>query len=384
MNLLLISVDSLRLDFAPGISGAVHTPNFCNLTRDYHLSEHCFSVSSATRPVHTSLFTGLYPFEHGIEGQRSAAMRQGFPDLFELCLQAGYSVRAFSEAVDIFTGLRFAQHISPLPDHPHTLSGLTQNPDPTFLFLHYWGVHTPYGAADGLAFGEIGQLLSAGRLDMVQERYCNAIERLFEFSIAPILAGLDLEQWAVIILSDHGESWRSDEPYHGQSLRNDVLRVPLYYHIPGSENLPPARPLISLLDLFPTMLSLLELDHTYQGFARPMHAGEAPLYYLAEIDPGPMADGPVSHSELFPSNSFGRQWSLFDNNAKFTYDEASKSEELVGTFSQQPIIDFDHNRQYHQAYADLKSASAYVTGDFTLETDRDLLLERLRKLGYLT
>ena len=72
MNLLLISVDSLRLDFAPGVSAAVRTPRF-SATRDFHLCQHCFSVSSATRPVHTSLFTGLYPFEHGIEGQHSPA-----------------------------------------------------------------------------------------------------------------------------------------------------------------------------------------------------------------------------------------------------------------------------------------------------------------------
>ena len=38
MNLLLISVDSLRLDFAPGISAKAHTPNFCDLARDYHIS----------------------------------------------------------------------------------------------------------------------------------------------------------------------------------------------------------------------------------------------------------------------------------------------------------------------------------------------------------
>ena len=114
MNLLLISVDSLRLDFAPGVSAAVRTPRFSDLTCDFHLCQRCFSVSSATRPVHTSLFTGLYPFEHGIEGQQSPAMRQGFADLFTLCRRAGYAIGAFSEAPDIFTGLSYADHIAPL------------------------------------------------------------------------------------------------------------------------------------------------------------------------------------------------------------------------------------------------------------------------------
>ena len=163
MNLLLISVDSLRLDFAPGISAAVRTPRFSALTRDFHLCQHCFSVSSATRPVHTSLFTGLYPFEHGIEGQHSPAMRQGVADLFDLCRRAGYAVGAFSEAPDIFTGLGYADHIAPLPTDEQ-LTGWLQRREPTVLFIHYWSVHPPYGAADGLAFGEVGQLLAAGRI----------------------------------------------------------------------------------------------------------------------------------------------------------------------------------------------------------------------------
>ena len=383
MNLLLISVDSLRLDFAPGISAMVRAPNFCELTRDFHLSQHCFSVSSATRPVHTSLFTGLYPYEHGIEGQQSPAMRQGFPDLFDLCQEAGFSVHGFSEATDIFTGLRFAQHIAPFPAHPHALSNLTQTADPTLLFLHYWGVHTPYGAADGLAFGEIGRLLASGRIDLVQERYCAAIERLFEIRIAPILAGLDLEQWSVFIISDHGESWRPDEPYHGQSLRNDVLRVPLYYHIPQTGNPPPNRELISLIDLFPTFLSLLQLDHGYQGFARDIHNGEMPKHYLAEIDPGPMADGPAHSTDLFAGNTFGRQWALFDANAKFTYDESTRREEFVATFSEQPIVDLSDKSSYHQAYAAIKAASKYAHADFSSGADREVLQERLKKLGYL-
>lgn len=40
MNLLLISVDSLRLDFAPGISAAVRTPRFSDLTHDFHICQH--------------------------------------------------------------------------------------------------------------------------------------------------------------------------------------------------------------------------------------------------------------------------------------------------------------------------------------------------------
>ncbi len=366
MNLLLISVDSLRLDFAPGVSATVRTPRFSALTRDFRICQHCFSVSSATRPVHTSLFTGLYPFEHGIEGQHSSAMRRGVADLFDLCRIAGYAVGAFSEAPDIFTGLSYADYIAPLPTDEQ-LAGWLQRREPTVLFLHYWSVHPPYGAADGLAFGEVGQLLAAGRIDVVQARYRAAIEQVFERHIARLLASLDLGTWAVFIISDHGQSWRADEPYHGQTLCNDVLRVPLYYRLPSEE--PVGRNLISLMDLFPTFLSLLQLDYLYNGFAHDIRSSSPPEYYVAEIDPGPAAQ-------------HGRQWSLFDASAKFTCDQSTQRETLAETFSERPLAVLD-TRPYHQAYSALRAASRYVQAEFAPAADPSLLQQRLRDLGYL-
>ena len=247
------------------------------------------------------------------------------------------------------------------------LTGWLQRREPTILFIHYWSVHPPYGAADGLAFGEVGQLLAAGRIGEVQTRYRTAIEQLFEQHIARLLAALDLSAWAVFIISDHGQSWRADEPYHGQTLCNDVLRVPLYYRLPSAE--PVGRDLISLVDLFPTFLSLLELEHPYDGFARDIRTPFPPEYYLAEIDPGPTAQQ-------------GRQWSLFNASVKFTCDQSTQRETLVETFSERPLATLD-TRPYHQAYAALRATSNYVQGELAPAADRALLEQRLRQLGYL-
>ena len=293
-------------------------------------------------------------------------MRQGVADFFDLCRQAGYATGAFSEAPDIFTGLSYADHIDSLPTDEQ-LAGWLQRREPTVLFVHYWSVHPPYGAEDGLAFGEVGQLLAAGRIGEVQARYRTAIEQLFERHIAQLLTSLDLSAWAVFIISDHGQSWRDDEPYHGQTLCNDVLRVPLYYRLPSEE--PVGRGLISLIDLFPTFLSLLELEHPYSGFARDIRSPSPPEYYLAEIDPGPTAQQ-------------GRQWSLFNTSAKFTCDQSTQRETLVETFSDQPLTTLD-TRPYYQAYAALRATSNYVQAEFDQTTDHALLHQRLRALGYM-
>ena len=178
---------------------------------------------------------------------------------------------------------------------------------------------------------------------------------------------MDLSAWAVFIISDHGQSWRDDEPYHGQTLCNDVLRVPLYYRFPSEE--PVGRDLISLVDLFPTFLSLLELEHSYRGFARDIRTPSPPEYYLAEIDPGPTAQQ-------------GRQWSLFNASVKFTCDQSTQRETLGETFSEQPLAALD-TAPYHQAYAALRAASNYVQGELAPAADRALLEQRLRQLGYL-
>ena len=99
---------------------------------------------------------------------------------------------AFSEAPDIFTGLSYADYIAPLPSDEQ-LAGWLQRREPTVLFVHYWSVHPPYGAADGLAFGEVGQLLAAGRIGEVQTRYRTAIEQLFERHIARLVAAFGPE-----------------------------------------------------------------------------------------------------------------------------------------------------------------------------------------------
>ena len=76
------------------------------------------------------------------------------------------------------------------------------------------------------------------------------------------------------------------------------------------------------------------------------------MYYLAEIDPGPTAP------------HYGRQWSLFDADAKFSYDELTQRETLVATFSETPRPALGRTHQYHAAYAALKAASNYGHADW--------------------
>ena len=389
MNILLISIDSLRIDYVSQTNTEIRSPRFDSLTRKFCFYSGLFSASTATRPVHTSLFTGLYPFEHGILGQSNKAMRKGLPHLFEQVEQSGYRVHCFSEAHDLFTGLSFAPYIKPF--HPTAVSDALGQPhrQPRFVFLHYWGAHTPYGAADKSALGETAKLLRMGKNHIVKDRYKRAVERVLDRQIATVLDSIDAKEWNVVIFSDHGESWTAEEPYHGYTLRNSVLRVPLYYHLPGTGNPPPPRPVASLIDIYPTLLNLAGVEHSYNGFATDLrHEKDPHAYKLAQIHPDPMPNDLVSpHRAIDPfRHTTGPQWCLFNALKKYTYDEKKLQGWGEQTFSEDrlSLTEADHV-QFQDEMKNMINSSeqSVLPSDKLGPTDAILLDQRLRDLGYL-
>ena len=397
MNLLLATIDSLRLDFVSRKNNRVQTPRFDRCTKDFHFSDRCFSVSSATRPVHTSLFTGLYPFEHGIESQRDSRLRGGVPLLLDLFRKGSYNVGAFSEAAEIFTGLDFGVQIRPLASVAATggeqlRSWLASASDTTqrALFVHYWSTHTPYGAVDNKAMGETARLLVEGRTEVIHERYTRAVEQTFELKLAPLIEKLDPRNWCILIVSDHGESWRvGEELYHGATLRNSVLRVPLYLSIPGGVGMRISAPIISIVDLFKTISAIFDLPVHAKGSGIDIRRDEIrvrPL--LAQIHPSSGPDLPQEDSGaddlLIGSRSPGRQWSIFDHVQKYTYDVDSDVRRLEGTFSEESLEHGWDHATASRAFESMKASSSVAHYPLTRPgRDSDLLLERLRALGYV-
>ena len=395
MNLLVVTVDSLRFDYVSLTNPKIRTPEFDRIAQArLDFIPTCFSVSSATRPVHTSLFSGLYPFEHGIESQRDGTIRSGTPRLLRLMEQANYATGAFSEAPEIFAGLDLGVPIQRLEGTAHRghdqlrdwLSG--HRGQACCLFAHYWSVHAPYGAADGKAMGETAQLLRRGDLETVQQRYRAAVIELFEHKLAPLLRRLDPFEWALVILGDHGESWTPEELYHGQTLRNSVLHVPLFVHLPRVNVLTP-RPIVSVADLFPTLAKLFELPAEYCGFARSLNTpGSRDHYCLAELKPLDPWDSDDELGQRMNANwspPAGRKWALFDERQKFTFDERSATGELEETFSETTLIDQAASDRFLEAYQQMRTTSEYAHRplESSVPGSSALIDERLRALGYL-
>lgn len=81
-HIILIVLDTVRANHLSIYGDGGETPNLEELSKDSLVFENCIATSSWTIPAHASLFTGLYPIEHGTLGTSNMELKKskfGFP-----------------------------------------------------------------------------------------------------------------------------------------------------------------------------------------------------------------------------------------------------------------------------------------------------------------
>ena len=277
---LLISIDCWRYDALSRTNSFFNTPKFDLLTKDFSLAEKFFVAAPATRPSHTSYFTGLYPFEHGVYGQTYLKMFGGIPNLFQIFSDAEYHTTARSERAEVFRFLDYESFITPIDPTAKeqqlgSLEDLMQHlkkpsETPQFCFLHFWYTHGGYGMGGIPGAPSLGSLVNSGRTDEALRFYYAAATHILEFKLVEILKQLELPEWAVFIFGDHGEGICEEIIDHGHTLNQNVLHVPLLAHIPGIDSLEFPNAPISAIDLFPTITNLAGIETDYKGYGQDL------------------------------------------------------------------------------------------------------------------
>jgi len=275
-NLLLISVDTLRADHTSPYGKEIETPALQRLADEGVLFEQALSPVPMTQPAHTSLFTGHYPARHGVRDNVAYALSDQALTLAECLRQAGYQTAAVVAASVLArrTGLdqgfesyddefSAAQLSTGLPvverggeevrDRALAWLDGRDRARPFALFVHFYDPHVPYSAP-----GDLGQRYAdrpyEGEVVHTDRCVGALVERLERDGL--------LEKTLVVYLSDHGESLgEHGEQAHGLFLYEAVTRVPLVLRLPGPHPLRGLRiaTLVSLVDVMPTLLELLEL-----------------------------------------------------------------------------------------------------------------------------
>ncbi|GJM20612.1 MAG: hypothetical protein DHS20C15_05270 [Planctomycetota bacterium] len=309
-HVVLISIDTLRADHLSCYGYERETsPVLDALAEEAYLFENVIAASSSTGPSHTSLFTGVLPRVHGIYNERPALPSPNLPYLPEMMSKAGWRTAAFADGGILTSDYGFArgyQHFEsvyePFDQKLDDVEQWLQNApdDPTFLFVHTYGVHAPYLPAPGHdlftdpnAFGTLKKLaetLSARRdrgklaeLDGALRLFWKQLDRtsfseadliylkaLYDGAIHGVDAGvgrllgaLENKGWLddawVIVTSDHGEAFGEHGTFSHRRINQAELWVPLIVRPPGGHSGSRVSARVSHLDILPTLIELLGL-----------------------------------------------------------------------------------------------------------------------------
>ncbi len=260
-DVLLVTVDALRADHlgAYGYKRAT-SPFFDELARGGVLFEQAYTATPHTSYAITSLMTGKY---------LRPLLRQGVADDSETLAQVlrryEYRTAAFYPPAAFFvdrqrfatfekSGLGFEYRKTQFSSAPerleevrHYLSSLA--PDRHLLmWVHLFEPHEPYIAHPGHDFGE----RSIDRYDSEIAATDAALRQLVK------AVRVARPRCVVIVSADHGEEFGDHGGrYHGTTVYDEQVRVPLLVHAPG---LLPSRRVsapVGLVDVFPTVLAAM-------------------------------------------------------------------------------------------------------------------------------
>ncbi|MDH3686425.1 MAG: sulfatase [Myxococcales bacterium] len=306
-NLVVVVADALRADHLGlyGYSDSPPTsPSIDSWARSGVWFEDLAATSSQTVPSTLSLFTALYPRDHGNQyfprtnsfraPRRDSRPRveAGQPLLAEVLRNAGFRTAAivtnpwlraeygFDRGFDEFRALRPPSGSAYVRgDRVNHLVGefLEEHAQERFfLYVHYMDVHSPYtpppehraaflGERRGRLLRRNGPLPNALAADVDYSRRLYAAEvRGFDDRFRELLALLEnadvAESTLLVLLADHGEEFHEHSGMgHGWTLFDEVVRVPWAMAHP---DLPPrpVRTPASGVDVAPTLLELLEVE----------------------------------------------------------------------------------------------------------------------------
>ncbi len=271
-NVVLITIDTLRADRLGcyGYSKA-QTPNLDRLASEGVLFTNAVSHVPLTRPSHASIFTGLYPFEHGIHDNIASPLNSKFPVLAETLKNNGYRTAAFvaSFVINSQSGLQrgfdtYEDRFDPKKQPTDFALTLEKRGDeileefknwkstttraPYFAWLHFYDPHFPYSPP------------SPYSKPFAERPYDGEVAYTDEL-IGKTLKLFD-KNTLLIVTSDHGESLGDHgENAHSYYIYDATLHVPLIFHWP---NRVASKQKVTIqarsVDLFPTILDLLSIQ----------------------------------------------------------------------------------------------------------------------------
>lgn len=284
-NLIVISLDTLRADHLSGYGyPRLTTPRIdAELIAKGTVFADVTSTYSRTDVSHMSIFSGLYG--EARPNPRHLAAATPLPLLAERLRAANFETAAFTEdgliagsfgfrfGFDRFDEFTYEQVQHGASTFEIARRYLREHKDRRFFaFIHTYKAHSPYASAPAyqdLFSDEADWLRPEMQRGIKPEgrATANAYDRAVREAddwVGDLLEeltelGLD-DRTLVVLLSDHGEGLTEHgPPGHSYSAFQEVLRVPLVMRGPGIAAGQRVTTPVSLVDVTPTLLDLLDL-----------------------------------------------------------------------------------------------------------------------------
>lgn len=321
LNVVIIGIDTLCSDHL-GCYGYDRdtSPEIDKFAARGTLFENAVSQAPWTLPSFATIFTSLYPAQHGAMAQNTK-LRTDHPTLAMMLLKRGYSTAGIINApflrpeFKMDRGFEYYDYKPPFAGRiaegttSDALAWIDEHIDEHFfIFVHYFDPHLPYDPPepyDTKFFpdysGEISKPFNLNvfprarvthfeTMKSIPEEDWDYIRALYDGEICyadqavgDLIAGLDernlTDNTLIILLSDHGEEFFEHGGFeHGHTLYNELIKVPLIITLPGRI---PANERVTdhvrLIDIAPTVLDLLGIPpvrHLEGASLKPLLAGE--------------------------------------------------------------------------------------------------------------
>ncbi len=277
LNVLVLLLDAVRPDHL-GTYGyeRATSPNLDAWAKGAVVFERVWAQAPNTPRSIPSMITGRYPSRIAWtdRGANFSDLRPEAETLFEVFAAGGYRTEAqtahwyFDRASSVKSGVAAWDNRGALPvvesesqtmAHELTprvvarLEALAAGDAPWLLFAHYFDAHARY-----LNHPEV-RVFGSRMLD----RYDSELA-FVDHHLGPVFGALErlglADDTVVVVTSDHGEAFKEHGlHFHGRTLYEEEVRVPLLVKVPGSAGRREAHP-VALVDLAQTLAELVGLE----------------------------------------------------------------------------------------------------------------------------
>lgn len=401
LNVLFITLDTTRADHI-GCYGytQAQTPNIDRLAAEGILFQNATAQAPLTLPSHSSIFTGSYPFYHGVRDNGGFYLEKEHITLAETLKEEGWLTSAFIAAFVLdsrwgldqgfdhyYDNFDFAKYkkislASVQREGGEVIQAFFEwfekNPQKRFFsWIHLYDPHTPYNPPEPFKSRYNGQPfgLYDGEIAYTDFLIGKVLDKLKKHDV--------YKNTVIVIVGDHGESLgEHHEDTHGFFIYDAAVSVPLIIKIPSFR---PQGKRISFqvqnMDIMPTICELLNVSvpDTVQG------RSFLPLL----IDKKLKSEQPAYSETYYPRYHYG--WSELKSlrTSKYKFILAPRPElyDLDSDPGEKKNIYYDKKSVADKFAHELKALEEEMSrkdiedkGPRQLDQDA---LEKLRTLGYI-